>query len=180
MWNRRAGQPQEVLSGAERAQLNRDEAPSSAPTPLSAEDPLLRPPLLRSGQTPFALSSGPFCARRDLDKATSSPPAPAPATAPSTPSAPEESSDANVRELAELTDMPDEDAAAALTNHLLDLRRVASVPILPNARAANAAAAPPGRPAPPAPAPREPRISEYIPWSALTPALNTDPGMRSG
>ena len=171
----------EVLSGAERAQLDRDKAPSSAPTPLSAEDPLLRPPLLRSGQkTPFALSSGPFCARRDLDKATSSPPAPAPATAPSTPSAPEESSDANVRELAELTDMPDEDAAAALTNHLLDLRRVASVPILPNARAANAAAAPPGRPAPPAPAPREPRISEYIPWSALTPALNTDPGMRSG
>eukprot|EP00964_Phaeocystis_antarctica_P012634 scaffold6961_cov42-Phaeocystis_antarctica.AAC.3 len=27
--------------------------------------------------------------------------------------------------------MPDEDTAAALTNHLLDLRRVASRPILP-------------------------------------------------
>ena len=105
---------------------------------LRAEDPLLRPPLLRSGQTPFALSSGPFCARRDRDKATSSAPAPAPAQAPApapgAPSAPEESSDVNLRELAELTDMPDEDTAAALTNHLLDLRRVASRPILPDTR----------------------------------------------
>ena len=85
MWNRHADQPWEVLSGAERAQLDWDEAPSSAP-------------------------------------------APAPATAPGTPSAPEESSDVNLRELAELVDMPYEDAAAALTNHLLDLRRVASRP----------------------------------------------------
>ena len=121
---------------------------------LRAEDPLLRPPLLRSGQeTPFALSSGPVCARRDRDKATSSAPAPAPAPAPGAPSAPEQSSDANLMELAELVDMPNDAAAAALTNHLLDLRRVASRPILPNARAANAAAVPPGRPAPPAPAP---------------------------
>ena len=44
----------------------------------------------------------------------------------------------------------DEEAEATLSNHLFDLSRIASFPILPNARAANATAAPPGCPAVPA------------------------------
>ena len=49
-------------------------------------------------------------------------PTPAPASAaPSTPSALEVSFDVNLEELADLVDLVDEEAVAALTNHLSDL-----------------------------------------------------------
>ena len=65
-----------------------------------------------------ALSDAQF----DWDKAPSSAPTPAPASAaPSTPSAPEVSFDVNLEELAVLVDLVDEEAVATLTNHLSDL-----------------------------------------------------------
>ena len=61
-------------------------------------------------------------AQFDWFKAPSSAPTPAPASAaPSTPSAPEVSFDVNLEELAVLVDLVDEEAVAALTNHLSDL-----------------------------------------------------------
>ena len=61
-------------------------------------------------------------AQFDWDKAPSSAPTPAPASAaPSTPSAPEVSFDVNLEELAVLVDLVDEEAVATLTNHLSDL-----------------------------------------------------------
>ena len=85
MWSKHVSRQWEVLSGAERVQLDRDKALSSAPTP-----------------------------------------------APGTPSPPEVSFGVSLRELTDLADLPDEDTVAALTGHLVELRRIARRPILPN------------------------------------------------
>ena len=85
-------------------------------------------------------------ARNEAPSSSSVPsPASASATAPSAPSAPGESSDVNLKDLALLTALPDEEAFAALANHLVDLRRAVRPPVLPSAGAA--------------PAPLEPRMS---------------------
>ena len=73
---------------------------------------------------------------RNEAPSSSSVPSPASATAPSAPSAPDESSAVNLKDLALLTDLPDEEAFAALANHLFDLRRAVRPPILPSAGAA--------------------------------------------
>ena len=62
-------------------------------------------------------------AQFDRDKARSSASTPAPAPAPSTPSAPEVSSYMNLKELKVLVDLPDEDAEAALTSHIFELKQ---------------------------------------------------------
>ena len=68
----------------------------------------------------------------DRDEGLSSAPTPAPTIAPGTPSPPEVSFDVSLRELTDLANLPDEDTVAALAGHLVDLRRIASRPILPN------------------------------------------------
>ena len=68
----------------------------------------------------------------DRDEGLSSAPTPAPTIAPGSPSPPEVSFGVSLRELTDLADLPDEDTVAALTGHLVELRRIASRPILPN------------------------------------------------